>query len=626
MIKLPAKFIQLPVRFDVDQLRAEIGQFNPADWRPHPSGFVANDALPLIAADGGDNDALVGRMAATPALQKSAYMGQVLGSFNSVIGRSRLMRLGPEASVSEHVDFHPYWHHHIRVHIPLITDPSIEFWCDGESVHMAPGECWVFDHHKPHKVLNPSAVTRIHLVFDTTGSSWFWRLVERGYKPHGNPEQPKPTCVLKPFDSAQPTTQLKIENFNFQGIMSAGDFDALIDQFGIQFSANASATGGPFSLVRGFLRDLKLDWRTTTSFYGDNWKYAGVYRQLLRHYSQKWPELFDKELAISQLANLTKNFNNIVDVALVTSVEADARVDLQRRGTVAKLTKPIFLVSAPRSGSSFLFESLAVNSALVTLGGEGHHVYESFDAFNPIKNSRLHNGMNQADVTTQLVADLSHRLIKNLVDSEGRSYEGIAGEKPGLRMLEKTPKNALRISFLAAAFPDAQFIYLYRAPGPNVSSIFRAWQSGKFVTYPQLPDWQGPPWSMLLPAGWQSLNPDNPAQTAVFQWIESNKAIMADLVTLDKTRWHAIEYDQLVANPAEQLEWLCEQLDLPFDRNIRAATHQKMPLSRHTLTAPEPQKWLADADLIAPFQQELAATWSEIVEFVASPTKSELIC
>ena len=234
--------------------------------------------------------------------------------------------------------------------------------------------------------------------------------------------------------------------------------------------------------------------------------------------------------------------------------------------------------------------------------------------------------MNQADVTTQLVADLSHRLIKNLVDSEGRSYEGIAGEKPGLRMLEKTPKNALRISFLAAAFPDAQFIYLYRAPGPNVSSIFRAWQSGKFVTYPQLPDWQGPPWSMLLPAGWQSLNPDNPAQTAVFQWIESNKAIMADLVTLDKTRWHAIEYDQLVANPAEQLEWLCEQLDLPFDRNIRAATHQKMPLSRHTLTAPEPQKWLADADLIAPFQQELAATWSEIIEFVASPTKSELIC
>ena len=32
-----------------------------------------------------------------------------------------------------------------------------------------------------------------------------------------------------------------------------------------------------------------------------------------------------------------------------------------------------------------------------------------------------------------------------------------------------------------------------------------AWESGRFVTYPKLPGWEGPPWSMLLTPGWREL-------------------------------------------------------------------------------------------------------------------------
>src|SRR6202007_1022499 len=74
-----------------------------------------------------------------------------------------------------------------------------------------------------------------------------------------------------------------------------------------------------------------------------------------------------------------------------------------------------------------------------------------------------------------------------------------------LRLLEKTPKNALRVPFLAAAFPDAIFVSLYRDPRETLSSMLDAWRSGQFVTYPGLPEWSGPPWSLLLIPGWPAL-------------------------------------------------------------------------------------------------------------------------
>ena len=72
-------------------------------------------------------------------------------------------------------------------------------------------------------------------------------------------------------------------------------------------------------------------------------------------------------------------------------------------------------------------------------------------------------------------------------------------------MLEKTPKNALRIPFIRKTYPDALFVYLYREPRDNVSSIMEAWRSGRFVMYPDLPGWQGLPWSLLLIPGGMAL-------------------------------------------------------------------------------------------------------------------------
>jgi hypothetical protein len=82
------------------------------------------------------------------------YLRQALAGFGVVWSRSRLMRLAPGAGVPEHADINYHWHTRVRLHIPVFTQPAVRFHCDGEAVHMAAGEAWIFDNWRRHHVEN----------------------------------------------------------------------------------------------------------------------------------------------------------------------------------------------------------------------------------------------------------------------------------------------------------------------------------------------------------------------------------------------------------------------------------------------------------------------------------------
>ena len=90
--------------------------------------MAGNDALPLIAADGDPaDDAARGRMAADArAWPGCPYTRQIFAALGAVIGRSRFMRIEQEGEVTPHVDLAHYWWDHVRVHVPVLTDPSVE--------------------------------------------------------------------------------------------------------------------------------------------------------------------------------------------------------------------------------------------------------------------------------------------------------------------------------------------------------------------------------------------------------------------------------------------------------------------------------------------------------------------
>src|SRR6185312_10557472 len=198
------------------------------------------------------------------------------------------------------------------------------------------------------------------------------------------------------------------------------------------------------------------------------------------------------------------------------------------------LTRPLIVVAAPRSGSTLLFETLAQAPALYTVGGESHGQFEAIAALRPSINGPQSTRADAGAATPAVVAELHERFRGAL-----RDRDGFAPVDATPRFLEKTPKNALRVPFLDAAFPDACFVYLYRDFEENVASMMDGWESGQFVMYPHLPGWKGLPWSFLLVPGWQDLIGADVATIAATQWLRTQSVLLDDLDKLPRERVHA---------------------------------------------------------------------------------------
>ena len=188
-MQLKAPLTKLPIRFDADLLAAEVAALPASAWVPHPSGYVGNEAVRLVTPNGEETDDLFGPMAPTEHLLRSPYMMDAMAEIGAAWGRSRLMGLAPGSDVPPHIDVNYYWRTHIRVHIPVITNPGVEFTCGEQTVHMRAGECWVLDTFRNHTVANRGADRRIHLVIDTVGGQRLWDLIragEAGAQPDGD--------------------------------------------------------------------------------------------------------------------------------------------------------------------------------------------------------------------------------------------------------------------------------------------------------------------------------------------------------------------------------------------------------------------------------------------------------
>jgi hypothetical protein len=87
-----------------------------------------------------------------------------LGSTN--LGRVMIVALQPGGYIDPHEDQGKYAKSFSRFHLVLTSDQGNSFTCDGETVHMEPGELWWFNHRGEHQVRNDSATPRIHIIFD----------------------------------------------------------------------------------------------------------------------------------------------------------------------------------------------------------------------------------------------------------------------------------------------------------------------------------------------------------------------------------------------------------------------------------------------------------------------------
>ena len=629
-MKLPSEFIRLPLRFDVERLQAEVLAVPEEQWRPHPQGNPGNWALPLIAA-GGDptNDSTVGPMAPTENLAGLEYLQQVLESFQTVFGRSRLMRLDGNTEATLHVDTNYYWAERVRVHVPILTSPAIEFICGDASMHMPAGEAWIFDAWKRHNVLNPTGDRRIHLVADTVGSGRFWDLVDRqGDEPELVPHRPGERA------------RLEIEQRNFSPVMGPWELERLASELvldGIAPDASPEASERLRTVTRKFL----ADWRAVWARFGPTPEGVDTYRSLLAAYDAALAPVAGEVVLTNRTDAVGAARQLLIQPALTPRLFAEpgaravpdsapapkpaaAPVAAPAAAPVARVTapatrrhrieRPVFIVAPPRSGTSLLFETLAQSPSVWTIGGESHRLIEGIPALSPANRGWDSNRLSATDATPQVVERLEAAFLAELRDRDGNRASDLPGDA-SLCLLEKTPKNSLRIPFLAKAFPDARFVYLYREPHESLASMMAAWESGRFVTYPRLPGWEGLPWSLVLTPEWRALAGKDLAEIVAEQWRTSSEILLHDLAKIPEDRWAVAGYHNLVADPQGEMTRLCRFLDLEWDRELEPG----LPLSRHTLTPPRPDKWKEHAPALDPVLERTAEVARRGREYLAKP-------
>ena len=267
-MKLEHEFYKLPLRYDVERLRKELSCFKESDWEKHPSDYKGNLAIPLISVNGEINDAFAGPMLMTRFLRQSPYMQQVLASFDSVLSRSRLMRLECRHDVPLHSDINAHWWSRVRIHVPIVTTPDVIFHCGDQEVHMAPGEAWIFDAWKMHKVVNPSGKTRVHLVIDTAGSPEFWEIIDRSEVFSSSASSRVPLePELVPYQSTH-QVRIKTERFNVPVVMSAGEVDALVDGIVSDVCSVAANSDSAIEQFTKIVNYFRYKWRSIWAVHG----------------------------------------------------------------------------------------------------------------------------------------------------------------------------------------------------------------------------------------------------------------------------------------------------------------------------------------------------------------------
>jgi hypothetical protein len=255
-----------------------------------------------------------------------------------------------------------------------------------------------------------------------------------------------------------------------------------------------------------------------------------------------------------------------------------------------RIVRPIFIVSTPRSGSTLLFETLVNAPDLYSTGRESHARIERVADFHPRNRGWTSNRLTTADASQESVEVLAELFYAGLADRDGNAASG------RVRMLEKTPKNALRVPFFDAAWPDSLFVYLYRDVRQTLASMIEAWSSRQFRTYPNLPGWTGQPWSLLLVPGWRELIGRPLPEIVAHQWATTTNILLDDLERLPRERVRAISHADFVGTPQDSTEALARSLDLGWDRQLS----EKLPLSTTTLSRPDPEKWRRLEPLIDP--------------------------
>jgi hypothetical protein len=244
------------------------------------------------------------------------------------------------------------------------------------------------------------------------------------------------------------------------------------------------------------------------------------------------------------------------------------------------LERPIFIIGAPRSGTSLLYSILRRSSHLANWPGEAHEVWEA--DYHPALRGWDSNQLTAADLTPQAATRIRRRFFLAV------------GNKR--RLIDKTPRNSVRVPFVNELFPDATYVFLRRDGRDNTNSLINAWRTTRYRTY-RLPEPHSIPgvdplwWKFILYPGWRE-DAHGPLEVVCArQWLASNRGALDASRAIQPRHWIDVRYEDLVERPEAQIGRILAALDLPYDDALREKARSIAATPINVVTAPEPGKW-----------------------------------
>lgn len=198
---------KLPFNFDPEALRSDLDRISPDEWVPHFNReyFEGEWSGVALRSSSGDSRQLYSRTAPeisftdTPILQRCDYVREILTIFQCKLQSVRFLKLAAGSRIREHRDYDlGFEDGQLRLHIPITTNPDVQFFLDAHRLELKAGECWYLDLSLPHWVENRGATDRIHLVIDCELNEWLRGLLPPDKSMESESNQSDKECSSSP--------------------------------------------------------------------------------------------------------------------------------------------------------------------------------------------------------------------------------------------------------------------------------------------------------------------------------------------------------------------------------------------------------------------------------------------
>lgn len=185
-----------------------------------------------------------------------------------------------------------------------------------------------------------------------------------------------------------------------------------------------------------------------------------------------------------------------------------------------RLEQPIFMIGCPRSGTSVAARLFGLHPD-VTNFSEAGEIWDPRHYYDP----EVDHYWTASDVTPEDIGRLHDR------------FEFHRRLKRAKRLINKHPRNSVRIDYVRAIFPDAVFIHIIRDGRAVVRSIVESTKRD--------PSRQRIPMGRFCkPPNWRDLLRNDPVEQAALQWREVVLHILTKRQELGES-YHELKYEDL---------------------------------------------------------------------------------